>query len=297
MFKGFTLLFYQKRVNLAMEVSVDHQIIKRLFKDPIHHIERLDKGLTNKNYKVFVNDDVFVVRIPYLDSEHVVNYTNEKQALAIVKDKNIDVDTIYFDEASGIKITRFVDQLLSFSEYPHQDKYEKVGQLMRKFHDLKTLSHHEFNPLDILRTYQAYVDEPLIPLDQAQVFIDYVKANRQVDTLCHNDWVNDNIVFHPKQVYLLDYEYAGDNDARFDITSFLSENKIIDPLHRHAFLKAYYKTSLTFEIEKTLLYWEGFHDILWSTWAMMMHKQRHQPIFLEIAHDKKQAFERIRKLL
>jgi thiamine kinase-like enzyme len=280
-----------------MEDIMDKGLIQSLFNDKVTHIQRLEKGLTNKNYKVIVSDETFVVRIPYADSEHVVNYTNEKKALALVSGYDIDVETVYFDEATGIKITRYIDGFKSFNEYPHVSKYQQVGHLMRKFHTIDTLSNHEFNPLTTLETYQQYVKKPIISFKDAQPFIDFVKAKRQVRTLCHNDWVNDNICFHPQRVYLLDYEYAGDNDPLFDVTSFLSENKITDPAHRDAFLTAYFNEPPSKELQKTLRYWEGFHDVLWGTWAIMMHESRNQKVFLDIAYDKKHAFERILSLL
>lgn len=268
-------------------------LIEQIFHKKPTKLEKLEKGLTNKNYKAVVNDKTYVIRVPYENSEHIVNYTNEKKALEIIQGANLDVKTIYYNEKTGVKATEFVEGLISFDENTSFHKYEQVGLLMRKLHSLNTLIQHEFDPIKTFKTYRSYITNPMISDKDAQLFVDYVKKNRVVSTLCHNDWVKDNICFTDKRIYLLDYEYAGDNDPMFDVTSFLSENNVTNPIHRNQFLEAYFDKNYPKNIEKKLLYWEGFHHLLWCTWALMMFEQRKTPIYLSIAHEKKQAFDEI----
>src|SRR5690554_2708143 len=271
---------------------IENLVIK-IFHQQASSIEKLEKGLTNKNYKVIVDDKAYVVRVPYKNSEHIVNYRSEKKALDVIQNAGLDVNTIYFNEKTGVKVTEYVDDLLGFNENKSFDKYEKVGVLMRKLHDLNTRIHHEFDPIATFKTYRNHVSNPMILDRYAQPFIDFVKKKRVVSTLCHNDWVPDNICFSKEKNYLLDYEYAGDNDPMFDITSFLSENNITNPIHRKVFLEAYFKNDYPKNLEKNLLHWEGFHHLLWCNWALMMYQQRETPIYLSIAKEKKQAFEDI----
>ncbi len=272
-------------------------IIKQIFNKEATSIERIEKGLTNQNYKITVSNQDYVLRIPYKNSEHIVDYQAEKKALNLIKDSNIDVVTIYYDEKTGIKVTKFVEQLEGFNENTQFDKYARVGRLMRKLHSLNTTINHEFDPLKTYATYRAFITKPLISEAIAQPYLDFIKNNRVVSTLCHNDWVPDNIGFHQSRDYLLDYEYAGDNDPMFDVTSFLSENNITNPILRHQFLEAYFNHEYPPQLQETLLYWEAFHHILWCCWAQMMYDQRKKAIYTTIALDKKRAFEIIHKQL
>lgn len=290
-FKGFTLLFYQKRVHYAMEDTMISQLVEQLFNQPADHIVKLEKGLTNDNYKVTINNKHYVVRVPLSNSEHIVNYKAEKKALDLVSSLHIDAQTVYYNEKTGIKITLFIDHLLGFNEYDGPDKFERVGKLMRKLHNAKTTIGIEFDPLKTYTTYASYVDAPLIKQETTLPYVQFIKKNRIVSTLCHNDWVPDNIGFHPESDVLLDYEYAGDNDPLFDVTSFLSENNITNPIQRKQFLESYYEGPITEALEYTLLEWEAFHHILWCAWAQMMFHQRKKPVYLDIALEKKQAFE------
>lgn len=267
------------------------QLVEQLFDAPAESIVKLEKGLTNDNYKVTINNKHYVLRVPLSNSEHIVNYKAEKKALHLVESLHIDATTLYYNEKTGIKITVFIDDLLGFNEYDGPDKFERVGKLMKKLHAAQTTIGIEFNPLDTYTTYAAYVSNPLIAPEVTLPYLDFIKNNRVVSTLCHNDWVPDNIGFHPESDVLLDYEYAGDNDPLFDVTSFLSENNITDPNSRKQFLETYFGGPISDVLEHTLLEWEAFHHILWCAWAQMMFDQRKKPIYLRIAQEKKQAFE------
>ncbi len=273
------------------------KIIQQIFNADATAIEKVEKGLTNQNFKITILGQHYILRIPYKNSEHVVDYQAEKKALTLIKDADIDVITVYYDETTGIKVTKFVEELDGFNENKQFDKYARVGHLMRKLHALNKTIDHEFDPLKTYKTYRKHVQKPLILESLAKPYLDFIKKNRVVSTLCHNDWVPDNIGFHQSRDYLLDYEYAGDNDPLFDVTSFLSENNITDPIFRDQFLEAYFNKNYPTNLQETLLYWEAFHHILWCCWAQMMHKQRKKAIYATIALDKKQAFELIHQQL
>ncbi len=272
-------------------------IVISIFNQAPTSIDKIEKGLTNQNFKIIVANKPYVLRVPYKDSEHIVDRHLEQKALALVKDADIDVTTVYFDAKTGIKVTEYVDGLIGFNEFGDFDKFLRVGKLMRKLHDLKQTIGHEFDPLDTYQRYRKHVSKPLISHQNAQPYLDFIHINRTVSTMCHNDWVPDNIGFHPTRDYLLDYEYAGDNDPMFDVTSFLSENNITNPIHRDQFLMAYFDHQYPPQLHKTLLFWEAFHHILWCCWAQMMFEQRKKAIYSTIALDKKRSFEIIDRQL
>lgn len=280
-----------------MEVTMISKLVEQLFNQKADNIIKLDKGLTNDNYKITINNKHYVLRVPLKNSDHIVNYHAEKKAVELIDPLNIDAKTMFFDESTGIKVTSFIDDLLGFNEYNGLDKFERVGRLMRKLHSLHSTIGVEFNPLTTYKTYASFVQSPLIDSKHTQQYLDFIQNNRVVSTLCHNDWVPDNIGFNANGDVLLDYEYAGDNDPLFDVTSFLSENNITDPLSRQQFLVAYFDREISQTEQHTLLMWEAFHHILWCAWAQMMFNERKKPVYLSIAQEKKQAFDIIHQQL
>lgn len=266
-------------------------LIRQLFNNEVTSMSLTDKGLTNQNWLIESKGEFFMVRIPYDHSKHVVSRQHEKAAIDLIYRQNLDVETVYFDEQSGIKITKYIDDFLTFDEYTGKDKYYRVGRLMRKFHDLHVKSGFLFDPVQRLNQYKAQIKNNIFTLENEDNYTDFIKSQTDDLTLCHNDWVAGNIGFTSQRDYLIDYEYAGDNHPFFDVTSFLSENQIFDDTARKEFYIAYFSHLPDEDTLKKLHNFEMFHHILWYHWAMMMYEFRKEDIYLKIAKDKVDMYQ------
>lgn len=280
---------------MLWRASMTQTLIQKLFNDEITSLTLTDKGLTNQNWLVESKGEFFMVRIPFKDSEHIVSRQHEKAAIDLVCRQSLDVETVYFNEKSGIKITKYVDDFQTFDEYRGKDKYYRVGRLMRKFHDLDVKSGYLFDPVNRLNQYKAQLKNEILSLDNEEKYISFIKNQTEGFTLCHNDWVAGNIGFSSTRDYLIDYEYAGDNHPYFDVTSFLSENQIFDDAARNEFYIAYFSKLPDAETIEQLHYFEMFHHILWYHWAMMMVQFRDDDIYRKIAQDKYDMYQKGQK--
>jgi thiamine kinase-like enzyme len=265
--------------------------IRQLFNNEVTSITLTYKGLTNQNWLVESKGEFFMVRIPYQDSEHIVSRQHEKAAIDLVYRQSLDVETVYFNEQSGIKITRYVDDLLTFDEYTGKDKYYRVGRLMRKFHELNVKSGFLFDPIQRLNQYKSQIKNKIFILEDEERYQRFIENQKEGFTLCHNDWVAGNIGFSSMRDYLIDYEYAGDNHPYFDVTSFLSENQIFDDTARKEFYIAYFSKLPDENTLQALHAFEMFHHILWCHWAMMMFEFRNEDIYRKIAQDKYDMYQ------
>lgn len=263
--------------------------IKSFFKCDVYTLEKLNKGLTNDNYLITVYDQRFILRVPKSDANQIVNFNHEEKALELAKEAQLDVTTLFYDPTTGIKMTKYVDDLKTYNDYLREDKLIRVAHLMRRLHLIKKTIGYDFDPIARYHQYRSYVKKPLIDDQSAEKVIQEIKSMPYQATLCHNDWVPGNIGFTQHRDYLLDYEYAGDNDPLFDVMSFITENNI--PLvDREIFYSAYFDAPLTSLVRSYLKAYEDFHNLLWSTWAMMMYESRQDDIYLNIAYDKLKQF-------
>lgn len=251
-------------------------------------IEFYPKGLTNKNWLVKSDQGDVMVRWPHHDSKNIVHRDHEAKAMALIKDADLDLETLYFNPQTGVKITRFLSDLQTFSEYQGSDKIERTAHLMRKLHGLNVRSGVLFDPLSRYNQYANLVKNPLVTSDVAQRVMDQFKSFTPRLTLCHNDWVAGNICFTPTHDYLIDYEYAGDNDPYFDVMSFITENDLSED-EKERFMQSYFQGSWSEEDKKRLYAYGDFHNLLWLSWASMMYESRHDAIYLSIAQMKKEA--------
>lgn len=262
--------------------------MEELFANPDIKIKDLKKGLTNQNFLLQIDDEAFVLRTPRHDSEHIVNRHHETLALNAIAHSDIDVETIYYDEASGYKVTKYIPEAQDYNEYQGMDKVKRTAQLMKKFHSLNKKTGILFDPSDRYLGFQSRVTKPLYDVRAYEDILHEVCKMKYDPVLCHNDWVEGNILFTDTRTYLIDYEYAADNDPLFDVMSFITENKITDMVQREEFYR-YYFDDINDDIRRRLLLWENYHNLLWCEWAMMMWEHRKEPIYKEIAKDKYEA--------
>ena len=271
---------------------MDAQLLKQIehvLQTKILKVEDFNKGLTNKNIRITTKDDRYILRIPPIDTQHVVHREHEAKAMELVKD--LDVDTCYFNPVTGIKLTRYIPTLLTFTEYTGKDKLQRVAKLMRQLHEKNALICFAFNTIERYQHYAAQVKQPLVDPDTAQMIIYNIQALEYTPTLCHNDWVAGNICFTQDRDYLIDYEYAGDNDPFFDVMSFITENELSED-EKLDFMLSYFGRPWTKEESQKLRAYGDFHNLLWCTWAIMMYESRHDEIYLEIAQKKQQALQK-----
>ena len=261
------------------------QHLKTFFKTDLFTRVKLNKGLTNDNYLITVNDQRFICRVPKDDAHKIVHFPHEEKALESIKNAQLDVNTIYYDQKTGIKITEYVEDFMTFEEYQGSDKIKRTAILMKRLHALHKTIGYDFNPIARYHQYRSYVKNALISDARATDIIEAIQKIPFVPTLCHNDWVSGNIGFTHHRDYLIDYEYAGDNDPYFDVMSFITENKLTDD-ERKEFLESYFDQPLTSQEIQALKAYEDFHNLLWCTWAIMMYESRNLEVYQRIAQDK-----------
>jgi thiamine kinase-like enzyme len=254
-------------------------------------LKKLDKGLTNQNYLLVCDQGRFMLRWPNQDAAHIVDRHHEALALKALDKTGLDVPLFYFDEHTGVKLSHYIEDLKTFTETDDPNRVIKAAELMRTLHGLKLNIAYNFDPIQRYLNYRSHVSDPLISDQEAQSILDAFKESPRSFILCHNDWVAGNIGFSQEKSYLIDYEYAGDNDPYFDVMSFITENTLTQD-EKEEFLKIYFNHSPNQNIRHELEQMAKMHNLLWCTWAKMMAESRHSTVYLDIAYDKLQALRK-----
>jgi len=262
--------------------------VETILNEPIRQIIDTNKGLTNFNYRIITDHFDVIVRIPRSDSSNIVYRKHEELAHTLINQTHLDIITIYYDPTNGMKITEYIPDLKTFNEYDGSDRIKRTAQLMRDLHQINQCIGVYFNPIERYQKYRNFVKNPLISDDLANQIISGISSINRPLTLCHNDWVPGNICFTPNKDYLIDYEYAGDNDPFFDVMSFITENDLSND-EIDEFIECYLDRNPTKFENEILFNYQQFHNLLWCTWACMMYESRLEDIYLSIAKDKYNA--------
>ena len=210
--------------------------LKDLFKADIKPI-KTDLGLSNTIYQFEHNHNKYALRMPI--NEGSKDHRMLERQIQI-NAKSMDFEEYYYDPKTNIRITNWVDNLKTFSEYSNEDKYQKAIQRIKEFHKLDIQTDLKFNLKDKYIYFKNSINDKLFDYDKHEYIIDsYNKLNIPI-VLSHNDLVDGNICFKDDFCYLIDYEYASLNYEYFDLMSLLSENRIYDTNTRNKIINIYF---------------------------------------------------------
>ncbi len=237
-------------------------------------------GMTNTNYQGKTRDKDYFIRIPGKCTEVMINRENEALNAQIGSALGINVDTLYMNPQTGIKITEAVPKAETLSKRTARlsNTMEEIAGILRKLHQSDITFPNTFSFAEEWQKYEGLVDEL-----EASYYEGYDKVKEQVQILtklledkyglvslpCHNDLVAENFVRSGKtnKLYLLDWEYSGMNDPAWDLAAFTVENEITGEDFEY-FLQAYYQKPATKEQIQKVKIFQVYQDVLWSAWTI-----------------------------
>lgn len=246
------------------------------------HIEKVKEitpigGLTNKNYKVLVDGELFVLRVPGSGTEEMISRGDEIRNAAYANEVGVDAELVYFNEETGVKISRFIENAETLTADAAKKQYNmtKVCNILRKLHKSDRVMDNHF---DIYGKIEKY--EMLAKAANGNFFEDYEEVKAKVYKLktimeslevkltpCHNDTLADNFIKSGEdKMYLIDWEYAGMNDPMWDLAAHSVESEFNED-EEELFLRTYFQGEVEEKYKKRVLINKIYQDFLWSTWT------------------------------
>lgn len=245
-------------------------------------------GMTNKNYKVDINGELFILRIAGVGTENMINRVNERNNSIIGSILGLNTDTLYFNERTGVKVSKFIDnaETLNPATAKKENNMEIVAGLLKKLHFSCVDFDNEFNVFREIEKYEKLVkdvngkfyDEDEYPIIRDRVMNLENELNRIGRDLytCHNDTVAENFIKGVDSNYLIDWEYAGMNDPMWDIAGHIIEcdfNEDEEELFKNKYFSIDYDlkkgTEKASEVqEEKILMFKICQDFLWTIWTV-----------------------------
>jgi thiamine kinase len=200
-------------------------------------------GLTNVNYRVSVDGEVFMLRVSGPNTEQLgINRSNELAALQAAAAAGIGPEVIAFLQPEGHLVTRWVHgRHWEADEYRTPENVRLMAQTLRRIHRLPTQGQET---VSMSRRVWAYVAtarrlNALLPenFDQFLAVVDAIEADQRRDRadwqrFCHNDLASGNYLFveADKCLVVLDWEFAGVGDIYFDLAYAIYTHDDIGPI-------------------------------------------------------------------
>ncbi len=241
-------------------------------------LEDLPGGLTNRNVKVTTPDGVFVARCTdrnsvALDIDRDAEHQNTKAAaLAGVGAPVID----YRPDLAILLIGFLEGATLTIEDFQREGVVRRVAEGCRALHAGPRFV-GEFN---MFERQSGYLDTcrnagykiPSDYEDHAEEFeqIRRALAVQDVPTVpCNNDLLAGNFIDDGTKIWLIDYEYAGNNDACFELGNVWSECGLsLDQLDE--LVTAYYGVTLRNKVARARL--QGIVSKYgWTLWGCIQN--------------------------
>ncbi len=183
---------------------------------------RLLGGMSNYTYVIEYQGQKYTIRILGEGAEKFVNREAELYNLNLVKQLGIINETVYFDVESGVKISKYIK-----GHYINSDNvstyYEDVAKLLRYVHQSELIAYDDFNPLRRIETYQKYSNNYDLESEEIKQFWKDIYLSKYQNipyVFTHGDCQRSNFVIGDDKLYLLDWEFSGNNDPLYDVSVF-----------------------------------------------------------------------------
>lgn len=242
------LIRFDEEFLLNIDSKIVENITKTLNCEPneIKDIKTIQAGLTNVSFSFCVKNNRYVYRHPGWTAGNLVKRDTELFAQTLAKQIGIDNSFITMGD-EGWKISHFVDNTVKCDFKNNIEQRKNALKCLRKIHEEDIsgarLLLRDFNPVeeglklikiastvkgDIRTEFKELIDG-VMKLSELIRNSDFAKKRKKV--LCHSDVYEPNfLITSNNEYYLIDWEYAGLNDAAFDLASILGRDYFSEDL-------------------------------------------------------------------
>ena len=249
----------------------------RCKKEDIKELKPLQKGITNSVLSFYCRGGKYVYRYPGNGSEILVDRGREAMIQQQVSEIGVDGSLIAMSMRDGWRIGKFVENY-SYDYFNVSHIVRGIG-LVRKLHDSKVKIRWEFDPKEKWEAIKDMIPEdkygdnfPEYPhfseiRDRIYKLYDLASDDGTRKCIVHGDCRDENFLINDREIYLIDWEYAGYGDPGFDIGTYIAggDHKAED-VDRVLFI--YFGRVPTLAEKKHFYAWIAISGFFYMHWCM-----------------------------
>jgi len=235
-------------------------------------VSPLEGGLTNRNYKVEVAGEPWVVRIPGASTELLaVDRLNELHNTRAAATTGVGAEVIHHLPEWNVMVLSFLPgDTMSISRLNEPGMPARIAAALRQLHTGPRFL-HDFDMFETLAFYRQTMAERGMPappgFEELLPAVERIRAALPpVPTVpCHNDLLAENYLFDGERLRIVDYEYSGNNDPCFELGNTCQEQQYAEE-QLVELCAAYFGEPLPDKLARMKLHMI-MSDVGWSLWA------------------------------
>lgn len=242
-------------------------------------IQEMTGGLTNKNFRVDVEGQSFFVRIPGADTELLaVDRDSEYHSSKAAADVGVGPKVLYHLPDHKVMVLEFLKgETMSIETLQGPGMPARIAQSLKKLHaGARCLN--DFNMFRLVEFYMGIVEEHgvRIPDDYRprMSVLGEIERALQVNSLdsvpCNNDLLAENYIDDGQMLWLIDFEYSGDNDPCFELGNTCQEQQYNQDQYAEL-CAAYFGETRRHLLARMYLY-SVMSDFGWTLWGSIQNK-------------------------
>ncbi len=268
-----------------MDQTEHHEVLQTLARIPAlsgmnvaaAELERIG-GLTNRNYKVTLGPDRYVLRIAGAGTGDYIDRAAEEHNARVAAAAGVNAEVLFFDAADGLMLCHYLDGAVTLSPESFRDlgRVARAAEAFRRVHDFEQPFRNRFDVfalideyLSLLRRNNARIPDGYDDLQREAEAARQVLAERPARPApCHNDPLAENFLDAGSRMYLVDWEYAGMNDPMWDLGD-LSVEAAFGPEQDAALMRAYFGGEPPAEQAGRMVLYQALCDLVWTLWGLI----------------------------
>jgi thiamine kinase-like enzyme len=239
----------------------------------------LSGGLTNTNHLVLADGERYVVRIPGRSTELLaVDRANERANAEAAATTGVSPRIVEYLDRWNVMILEFVEgETMSGERLRSPEQVLRVAASLRRLHTAPRFA-KDFDMFRLTEFYLRVSAEHAVRIPagfrdrMAQVGeIERAFAANPVDAVpCHNDLLAENYIDDGRQLWIVDFEYSGNNDPCFELGDTAQECGFDQEL-RARLCEAYFGQMREDRLARMNLQ-ALMADVGWTLWAAIQAK-------------------------
>ena len=250
------------------------EVVERLWLGREIRISPIAAGLTNENFRVQVDGIPYFVRIPGPSTDLLaVDRLNELHNTRAAAEAGVGPNVVAHDPSSGALVLEWIDgRTMSNAAFAEAGTPTRIAEALRRLHAGPRFR-DDFNMFRLSEHYLRVVDERSIRIPEGYRgqrrkvgLIEAALAARPLETVpCHNDLLAENYLDDGSRLWIVDYEYSGNNEPTFELGNTAQELGF-DAARQEELCAAYFGEATPALVARMRLQMI-MSDVGWTLWA------------------------------
>ena len=235
-------------------------------------------SLTNESFKVSVDGKDYVLRIAGQGTEEYIDREVEEHAARVAAQIGVGAPLVHCDRKSGIQVTKFIEnsspmdadilgdpQALKLAASAFRMLHTCGASFLDRFDNFEKMDEY----LHVLRRHDARLPDGYFEAKAEAEAVRQALTEANIALApCHNDPLPENLVYTGERVYIVDWEYAGNNDPMWDLAD-LSVETDFNEQQDAILLDAYCGGAPSQGMAARLVIYKAMAFLLWTLWGLL----------------------------